>query len=235
MNQSQTIDNNDNDNNDYDDNNDDDNDCLDTSWIQQEKRIQDIQRNYSREPMDSIRGIFIYINQNNYIDKIIRENIPLQINSPNSSTISPDSLLKIIQTKKLRTPISKYKFSNIFSNVIDIEPDQIQPFSKIDDSLLIDNSFFKETSITNSIDIPSSIFIFHSINTLFYFFQEIPTNKHNLTLKSALKSTILQDQREPDSTISHRNTKKVRIYDKLDPQNIYKKLAKKRGTRKHRT
>jgi len=227
MNHAQTIDN--------DNNEDDDNDCLDTSWIQQEKRIQDIQRNYSREPMDSIRGIFIYINQNNYIDKIIRENIPLLINSPISSTISPDSLLKIIQTKKLRTPISKYKFSNIFSNVIDIEPEQIQAFSKIDDSLLNENSFFKETSINNSIDIPSSIFIFHSINTLFFFFQEIPTNKHNLTLKSALKSTILQDQREPDSTISHRNTKKVRIYDKLDPQNIYNKLVKNRGTRKHRT
>ena len=61
--------------NDIDDNNDD---YLDTSWIQQEKRVQDIQNNYSREPMESISGIFIYINQNNYIDKIVREIIPLQ-------------------------------------------------------------------------------------------------------------------------------------------------------------
>ena len=225
MNHAQHIDN--------DDDNDDD--CLDTSWIQQEKRIQDIQRNYSREPMDYIRGIFIYINQNNYIDKIIRENIPLQNISPNYSTISPDALLKIIQTKKIHTPISKYKFEILFTNIIDIEPDQIQPFSKLDDSVLSDHSFFKETSIINSIHIPSSIFIFHSINTLYFFFQEVPTNKHNITLKSALKHTVLQDQREPDSNISHRNTKKVRIYDKHEEHNIYKKLAKKRGTRKHHT
>ena len=99
----------------------DDDDYLDTSWIQQEKRVQDIQNNYSREPMDSISGIFIYINQNNYIDKIVREIIPLQREPANQSTISPDYLLKIIQTKKLRTPISKYKFTNLFTNIVDID------------------------------------------------------------------------------------------------------------------
>ena len=46
--------------NDINDNNDDD-DYLDTSWIQQEKRVQDIQNNYSREPMDSISGIFTIV------------------------------------------------------------------------------------------------------------------------------------------------------------------------------
>jgi hypothetical protein len=213
----------------------DDDDCLDTSWIQQEKRIQDIQTNYSREPMDSISGIFIYINQNNYIDKIVREIIPLQREPANQSTISPDSLLKIIQTKKLRTPISKYKFTNLFTNIVDIEPEQIQSFSQLDHANLTNNSFFKETSITDSINIPSSIFIFHSMNTLYFFFQEIPTQKHNITLKSALKQSFLQDHGEPGPTSSHRSTKKVRIVDKNDEKNIHKKNTKPRRTRKHRT
>ena len=218
--------------NDIDVNNDDD--YLDTSWIQQEKRVQDIQNNYSREPMDSISGIFIYINQNNYIDKIVREIIPLQREPVNQSTISPDSLLKIIQTKKLRTPISKYKFTNLFTNIVDIEPEQIQSFSQIDDANLTNNSFFKETSITDSINIPSSIFIFHSMNTLYFFFQEIPTQKHNITLKSALKQSFLQDHGEPEPTSSHRSTKKVRIVDKNDEKIIHKKNTKPRRTRKHR-
>ena len=219
--------------NDIDVNNDDD--YLDTSWIQQEKRVQDIQNNYSREPMDSISGIFIYINQNNYIDKIVREIIPLQREPANQSTISPDSLLKIIQTKKLRTPISKYKFTNLFTNIVDIEPEQIQSFSQLDDANLTNNSFFKETSITDSINIPSSIFIFHSMNTLYFFFQEIPTQKHNITLKSALKQSFLQDHGEPEPTSSHRSTKKVRIVDKNDEKIIHKKHIKPRRTRKHRT
>ena len=46
---------------------------LDTSWIQKEQRIQNIQNNHIREPMDSIHAVFIYINQNNYINKISRE------------------------------------------------------------------------------------------------------------------------------------------------------------------
>ena len=217
--------------NDINDNNDD---YLDTSWIQQEKRVQDIQNNYSREPMDSISGIFIYINQNNYIDKIVREIIPLQREPANQSTISPDSLLKIIQTKKLRTPISKYKFTNLFTNIVDIEPEQIQSFSQLDVAALSNHSFFKETSITDSIIIPSSIFIFHSMNTLYFFFQELPTQKHNITLKSALKHSFLQDHGEPEHTSSHRNTKKVRIVDKNDEKIIHKKNTKLRRTRKHR-
>ena len=219
--------------NNNDDNDDDD--YLDTSWIQQEKRVQDIQNNYSREPMDSISGIFIYINQNNYIDKIVREIIPLQREPVNQSTISPDSLLKIIQTKKLRTPISKYKFTNLFTNIVDIEPEQIQSFSQIEYNQLIRYSFFKESSITDSIIIPSSIFIFHSMNTLYFFFQEIPTQKHNITLKSALKQSFLQDHGEPEPTSSHRTTKKVRIVDKNDAKIIHKKNNKPRRTRKHRT
>ena len=213
----------------------DDDDYLDTTWIQQEKRVQNIQNNYSREPMESISGIFIYINQNNYIDKIVREIIPLQREPANHSTISSDSLLKIIQTKKLRTPISKYKFTNLFTNIVDIEPEQIQSFSQLDDANLTNNSFFKETSITDSINIPSSIFIFHSMNTLYFFFQEIPTQKHNITLKSALKQSFLQDDGEPEPISSHRSTKKVRIVDKNDAKNIHKKNAKPRRTRKHRT
>ena len=44
---------------------DPDEDCgLDTSWIQRETQIQNIQNNYSREPMEAIHGIFIYINPN---------------------------------------------------------------------------------------------------------------------------------------------------------------------------
>lgn len=221
-------------NNDHDINNDDD-DCLDTSWIQQENRIQNIQQNYSREPMDFIHGVFIYINQNNYIDKIIREIIQLQVNSTdNCSYISPDSLLKIIQTKKLRTPISKYKFSNLFTNIINIDPEQIQSFSKIQDNQLINTSFFNEVPITDSIIIPSSIFIFHPINTIYFFFQEIPTHRHNLTLKSALKPITTQNQKKTNTTNSHKNTKKVRIFDKHDNNKVYNKLATKKGTRRKR-
>ena len=70
---------------------------LDTSWLQKEERLQTVQNNLYRESMDSINGIFMYINQNNYIDKIVREKLPL-VDCENclGSQIPYSALLKII-------------------------------------------------------------------------------------------------------------------------------------------
>lgn len=207
---------------------------LDTSWIHRETQIQNIQNNYCREHMETIHGIFIYINQNNYIEKIIREIITLtQGEHGAGSHITPDMLLKIIQTKKLRTPVSKYKFTSLFTHVIDIDPDKIQSFSKTNECDLASVSFFKEAPITGNICIPASIFIFHSINTVYFFFQEVLITKHNHTLKSILKPTIKLDNGEPESKSIRNITKKVRIFDKQDEKREFKKQAQKRGTRKN--
>ena len=208
---------------------------LDTSWIHRETQIQNIQNNYSREHMEAIHGIFIYINQNNYIEKIMREMITLTEGEPGAgSHITPDMLLKIIQTKKLRTPVSKYKFTSLFTHVIDIDPDKIQSFSKTNDHDLASVSFFKEAPITGNVCIPASIFIFHSINTVYFFFQEVLVAKHNHTLKSILKPAMKLNNGEPESKSARNLTKKVRIFDKQDEKLEFKKQAQKRGTRRRR-
>lgn len=214
---------------------DNDDDSLDTSWIQRESQLQNIQTNYAREPMESIQSVFIYINQNNYIEKITREYIPLTINQQNTgSHLTPDMLLKTIQSKKLRTPVSKYKFANMFTHIVDIEPDQIQAFSKTNDSDLANRKFFQEAVVTSLLHIPASIFIFHPNNTLYFFFQEMLVEKHNRTLKSILKPPKIKDHGEPDKVLPHNVTKKVRILDKQDENIAYKKSIQKRGTRRRR-
>ena len=208
---------------------------LDTSWMHRETQIQNIQNNYSREPMEAIHGIFIYINQNNYIEKIMREMITLSEGEPGTgSHITPDMLLKIIQTKKLRTPVSKYKFTSLFTHVIDIDPDKIQSFSKTNEHDIAGASFFKEVPITAGVHIPASIFIFHSINSVYFFFQEVLVAKHNHTIKSILKPTIKVDNGEPVVKSACNVTKKVRIFDKQEENREFKKQAQKRGTRRRR-
>lgn len=208
---------------------------LDTSWMHRETQIQNIQNNYSREPMEAIHGIFIYINQNNYIEKIMREMITLTEGEPGTgSHITTDMLLKIIQTKKLRTPVSKYKFTSLFTHVIDIDPDKIQSFSKTNERDIASVSFFKEAPITGNVCIPASIFIFHSINTVYFFFQEVLVAKHNHTIKSILKPSIKVDNGEPVVKVACNVTKKVRIFDKQDEKREFKKQVQKRGTRRRR-
>lgn len=222
---------NNNDNNDHNDDND-----LDTSWIIHEQRILNMQNNLFREPLESIRGVFIYINQNNYIDKITTERLSLDTYNNSNSIIYNHFLLKILQDKKIKTPTSKYKFSNAFSFFIDLEPEQIQPFSVLEHDTLHNSTFFQEISITDNIIIPPSIFIFHNINTIYFFFQEILFEKHNITLKSILK----QDNKKEHATdkTTHKNfTKKVRIFDKHTQHNGSSHPTKnknKKGTRKKR-
>jgi hypothetical protein len=225
---------NNNDNNDNDNDNDNDNNNLDTSWILHEQRIQNMQNNHFREPLESINSMFIYINQNNYIDKITTERLSLDTDNNSNSIIYNNCLLKILQNKKIKTPTSKYKFSNAFTFFVDIEPEQIQSFSVLDHDKLQNSTFFQEISITDNIIIPPSIFIFHNINTIYFFFQEILFEKHNITLKSILK----QDNKNITTTDknTHSNfTKKVRIFDKNIHHNLSKiKHKHKKGTRKRR-
>ena len=211
-----------------------DDDNLDTSWIQTETQLQNLQHNYVREPMENIHAVFLYINQNNYIDKIVRELIQLTPDGNSGSHITPEMLLKIIQTKKYCTPVSKYKFTNMYTYIVDIEPDKIQSFSKTNHDELTNTMFFKETPITGTIHVPPSVFIFHSINTVYFFFQELLVEKNDQPLKSILKPTRKRGKGEPDNKPSGKHTKKVRIFDKQAENREYKRHVRKRGTRKRR-
>lgn len=183
----------------------DSNKDLDTSWINDTERLFSIQETYQREPMDHINLYFIYINRNLYIEKIINDKYPLTLSDDKKySYLTKEQLLQIVQSKKIKTQFSKYKFLDILSYLVDLDPEHIQSYSKNENLEQEVSPFFKSLPITNDIKIPSSIFIFHEINAIYFLFQEIELLNHRSTLKSILKSVIPE--------ISNKtNTKKVRI------------------------
>lgn len=175
---------------------------LDTSWIQEEERIQNIESLYSREPMPAISLYFIYINQNQYIEKVVSENHEFP---ENSAVLSKETLLRIIHHRKISTPCSKYKLIDILTFHVPLEPEHIQYYAKQEDRDDISKDFFKVLPIVDEIRVDPSIFIFHSINSIFFIFEEAPKTSHKHTLKSILKST------ESREHVLHKTTKKVRI------------------------
>lgn len=187
---------------------------LDISWIKENERLQNIETNYFREPMKTIDLISLYINPNMYIDKIIRQKQPLLVDSSsNCSRLSKENLLKIIQTNKklLKSNIIyKYKFIDVFLYNIDLEPEHIQKYSQNENIQESSSGFLKVLNILDDITILPSIFIFHKTNSIFFFFQEIETNKNRHTLKSILKKHITVTENDT-STGSQKATKKVRI------------------------
>jgi len=210
----------------------DDNNDLDVSWIQEQERLQDIQKNYCREPISNIDLFSIYINHNLYIDKIICEKQVLEPHENNvDSILKKECLLKLIQSKKLFTPDSKYKLIDILKYNVELEPENIQSYSKTENIVEKSAGFFKVHPIIDDIVISPSIFIFHGINAIYLIFQEVKTEKHRHTVKSILKHSKIDEISA--STSSHKSTKKVRIND--SPNDIvlhHKPASKQRTTRK---
>jgi hypothetical protein len=204
---------------------------LDTSWIEKEEKLEHIQQNYFREPMELIDIFFIYINSNSYIEKIISEKHPLTIlDDKKTSVIKKEYILQLIQSKKIKTEHSIYKLMDILTYNIDLETDFIQNYSKNEN--ISDNSkgFFNILKIIDDIIISPSIFIFHDINSIFILFQEKEFDISQLNPKS-----ILKDINDKSKSSQLKTTKKVKIMiggiDVTTP-NKNKKVTRKRFSRK---
>jgi len=173
------------------------------SWIEREEKILQIQQNYLREPMDTIRCYFLYINLNSYIEKITSEQIAISYqngepsNGQNTSKIGiipKEQVLHIIQQKRLcnnnstnnNTNNTKYVFKDSWMYLVDLEPENLQNYSKSENFQEISKQFFQVLPPIEDIRIPPSIFIFHDINAVYFLFQEVPP-KETVQPKSILK------------------------------------------------
>ena len=215
------------------------------SWIEREEKILQIQQNYLREPMDTIRCYFLYINLNSYIEKITSEQIAISYqngepsNGQNTSKIGiipKEQVLHIIQQKRLCNNNStnnnnntKYVFKDSWMYLVDLEPENLQNYSKSENFQEISKQFFQVLPPIEDIRIPPSIFIFHDINALYFLFQEVPP-KENIQPKSILK--IIDPMQSSlselaDSNNTQNKKKKVTIKLHNDHKNAkYKKTRR---------
>jgi hypothetical protein len=175
-------------------------DDLDLSWIEEDTRMSKISRNYFRENMKYIYTYCIYINNGQNIDKIVSSVQELDdIGVNNQKGLSQTTLYEFIQTNQILSTGIKYNLLDILVYNVDLEPENIQGFSKMDSLTIFTSRFLKTGLIGQDIHIPPSIFIFHNLNALYFIFKEVDTN-----IKSALKI----------SDISKKKTKRVSIHTK---------------------
>jgi hypothetical protein len=104
----------------------------------------------------------------------------------------------------------KYKIFSILKYVIDLEPESIERFAYGEDNVL---DCLKEISMFNDVVIDPSIFVFHPLNSLYFFLKE------DVMVVQPIKSIL--------KTGSSRSTKKVTIITDVKAKDF-----KKRGTRK---
>jgi hypothetical protein len=153
--------------------------------------------------METIDIFFIYININLYIDKIACEKQTLILENENA-VLKKERVLQIIQSKKIKTTHTKYKFLDLLQYAVDLEPQHIQDYAKSENIEENSKPFLKHIPVIEDITIPQSIFIFHGINALFFIFKEEP-----LEIIAKAKS-ILRTEQEPERS-THKHTKKVKL------------------------
>ena len=171
---------------------------LDISWILEQERLENIDKNSWREALSEIGITTIYLNKNKEIETIERETMDVS----GITILKREKLIQMIESKKKYTPTSKYIMKEILWFHVDLEPESISSFSEKE------HSFLHIYPILEDIILKPSIFIFHKLNTLYFFFHETflpnacipnpiikPDYKHNKTKKKV--EIIESKQSEP--------------------------------------
>jgi|TARA_Y100000389_G_C17451502_1_gene515129 hypothetical protein len=180
---------------------------LDTSWIKEQERFNDIENNHDREPMNIINTFIVYVNQNDYIDKIICEKQPLDvINDISGSVFTIDKLTDFVHSKKIYNSMSKYRLQETLLYNINLEHDELTSFTRTDNN--VESQFLNSVSFMTNIYINPSLFIFHNINSLIFIFKEYVHN--NISNDHSLKSIL---KNKNNLTSRELSTKKVKIQD----------------------
>jgi hypothetical protein len=180
----------------------------------------------SKEPMKKVCLFFLYLNKNHYIEKILKETVDLKpVDGIKGSVLSKEMVLRMIQSKKIHTPVSKYRFQEILQFDISIESDYLHSFAKGGEP---DTSFLKVLPAPyHDIVFLESVFVFHPIHSLFFVYQEFDLHSRRHTIKSILK--MHQDDSDENDLDRDEN---VGQSSKRGMTKRVKLIAKSRTTRK---
>lgn len=175
---------------------------MDTSWMDAEDVID-------REPMEKVACFYVYMNTSNEVNHVEKEWCALDMGAGGATPkISQSRLLGLIQKKKTRNG-AKYRLLDIMQcNVPYDFPGLIE--SSYDDVV-------RSVITEDEIRFDPSLCIFHDINAMFFFYQEVPRYWDDVgSLKPALK-IMAEGERVPKKKTKRvsfkeldlRHTKKV--------------------------
>ena len=201
-------------------------DDLDTSWIDDLDKLNNIHYSYFREPMKHIDFFILLVDSNGSIVNIKKENHRFSTIDKNC-TFTNSFIIQFIE--RIKNTYSKgkmrYKLNDVLLYNIDVEPEHIQHYVSNENLLELGAKKLQSLSIIQDVVVPPSIFIFHKINSLFFIFKQVEeVIKTEEDIKLDLTPPPIMVQVPPKSILKTKSdgksnglakaTKKVRIYDK---------------------
>jgi len=181
---------------------------LDISWKHELDKTINSEDHPLRESLDYITIQYLYVSKQGSVIHTITEKHEFTDSGLDDlslfRTMTNEKILYMIQSKKIHNDI-RYKCTDSYLFLVDIEPNAILDFSRDGTT----GSFMQEVSMLKPVLFPPSIFVFHSVNRLYFIFREMtlvePLNKVD-------RDTLVHDtDKKVDDKSKKPSTKKVRI------------------------
>jgi hypothetical protein len=145
---------------------------MDISWILEQERLEKIQKKCIRESFSTIELVSIYVNKDMEIETIEKDTMEIE---KNQKILSKELLNEWANQRQKHTPNSIFNLKEILWFHIDLEPEQIQTIDEKKSYLQSISDTTLCLAIGKEIKLTPTIFIFHSLTTLFFIFQETET------------------------------------------------------------
>ena len=183
-------------------------DSVDLSWLDKYIRTTEGGVTYLPEIMSNIKLKILYINTNNEIEHIIKKDVPLEVNTQ-ESFINESTLIKFIHNYRDYNK-KRYQCDGILKYFISMDPQTIFENIHNDNFTFSDENSFFHFELPCTIHFPPSLFIFHSINTIYIIFRElllVETKMDSITIKKN-NNSITKRLRIGESINLNRKTRK---------------------------
>ena len=146
-------------------------------WIDQhEKMLNTI--NFEKEPVSLIKCYFMFVDNNNEIVKVTKEETELIVGD-DLSLLSKDDVLNMVQRQKATFNNSKFLYNSLIYYSIDLNDNTIEEFLEdVDEDGRVNGdvsyNFLKQMPLMEDVHIAPCIYFFHSLCSLYFIFQEMP-------------------------------------------------------------
>jgi len=178
---------------------------LDTSWENEYIRTTEGEVTYSPEPMENIRVKLLYINADNQLQHSISKICPLTVlNNELGSELSETELMQFIHSNR-EFQNKRYKCDGISQYCLNIDPSKLFKHVLESDFSIDSKTYFTSFDIPRTMRFSPSLFIFHSLNSMWIVFREL-TLVEPTKLVSIIKKDVANKPKK---------TKRVRISNDL--------------------
>lgn len=189
---------------------------LDTSWMNEIEKEISINTNYDKEFCNEINMYFLFVDVDNNIHKVSSDKETLTMREDACRIITKERLLQIIEAKKRENPKIKYRLNSMLLYCNETNPNDIRTYAKTSELTEISKNVLNVLSIFNDVVIPKSIFVFHSINAVYFIFKQVPIKNVVVRVSNNIKSILKVKTKHAKPALNggdHSVTKKVSFHE----------------------